>query len=88
MVLILFKNIHIWLSYGQKWHAYPYLGIRFFGRSRDYDLSIGSMINLGYDAYFSLLIFRPLLAEKWAWPPHAPLMCWGLKTRPKSWPTG
>ena len=43
--------------------------------------------NPSYDAYFSALIFRPLLAVKWAWPPHTLLMIYGLQTRPKRWPT-
>ena len=30
----------------------------------------------------------PLLAGKWAWPPRAPLMVWGLQTQPKRCPTG
>ena len=41
MVLILFKNIQIWPSYGRKWHACPYFNLsirfmaitqRFFGK--------------------------------------------------------
>ena len=28
--LVSAKNIHVWPSYGQKWHACPYLGIRFW----------------------------------------------------------
>ena len=36
-----------------------------------------------------IFIFGPALLElegKWAWPPRALLMVWGLQTRPKSWP--
>ena len=32
--------------------------------------------------------FWPLLARKWARPPHALLMVWSLQTRSKSWPPG
>ena len=40
-----------------------------------------------YDAYFSFSIFWATFGGKMGWPPHAPLMFWGLQTRPKSWPT-
>ena len=40
--------------------------------------------NPNYDAYF--LFFGPLLAGKWAWSPHVPLMACGLQTRPENWP--
>ena len=46
------------------------------------------MRNLSYSAYFSFLIFGPLLVKKWAWPPRTPLFVWSLRTQPKSWPTG
>ena len=34
------------------------------------------------------VIFGPLFAVKWAWPPRAPLMIWGLQTRAKIWLNG
>ena len=46
------------------------------------------MRNPSYDAYFSSLIFGPLLAGKWAWPQLAHLMFWGLQTRPRVGPLG
>ena len=46
--------------------------------------------NPSYGANFSIFIFGPLLAGKWAWSPPTSLMTWGAQTknRPKSknWP--
>ena len=33
--------------------------------------------------FLSFDFLGPLLAGKWAWPPRAPLMVWGLQTRKK-----
>ena len=41
-----------------------------------------------WHTFFNFWFFGPLLAGKWAWPPHAPLMVRGLQTRPKIWPSG
>ena len=103
MVLVSFKNIYIWPSYGQKMARMPIFGLSFFGHNSAISGPIGLKVfkgvqetiiyrlvmrNLSYDAYFSVLFFGPLLAGKWAWPPRASLMVWGLHTQLKSWPTG
>ena len=69
----------------------PIFGYTFFGNhsgifgpignSGDYYLSICDEESK-LDAYFPLL-FEPLLAGKWAWPPSAPLIVLGLQTQPK-----
>ena len=41
IVLFYFKNIHIWRSYGQKWSACPYLGIRFFAITQPFIGQLG-----------------------------------------------
>ena len=59
MVSVSFKNINFWPSYGQKWRACPYLGIRFwanwaeiFRRAQETIVYQLVMINPSYDAYF------------------------------------
>ena len=97
MVLVSFKNNGNWPSDGKKWCACPYLGIRFLVITQPFldqldwnfswdfrPLSIDWWWEIwGYDRYFSVLIFGPLLVGKWAWPPLAPLMVWSLQTKPK-----
>ena len=44
------------------------------------------------DIQFMMLIFHfwffgSFLMRKWVWSPRAPLLVWGLQTRPKIWPT-
>ena len=71
------KKNHILPSYGQKWHACPYLGIRFCGYfwTNWTDIFMGAqeniinrlmMINPSYDACFLFLIIGSLLVGKWA----------------------
>ena len=43
--------------------------------------------NLSNDAYFFFFHFSFLLAGKWMQTQRAPLIAWGLETRPKSWST-
>ena len=55
----------------------------FCGNSGDYNLSIGDDIS-----WFWCVLPIFALAGKQAWPPRWRQRVWGLKTRPKSWPTG
>ena len=98
MVKIKWCWFHSKYSYLAKiWHACPYLGIHFFGHI-GLTFFLGTqetniiyrlvVINPGYDAYFSFLIFGTFLAGIWAWQLRARLIVWGLQTRQKSWPTG
>ena len=80
MVVVSFKNIHIWPSYGQKFWACPYLGIRFLPIGLKYFMGAQETIiyrlvmrNLSYKAYLLFLFFWPQLAGKWVLPPRAPL---------------
>ena len=102
MALISFENIDIWPSYGQTIVCLPIFEHTYFGHNSAISGPPGLkffmgvqetifyrlvMRNLCYDAYFSVLILRLLLAGIWAWSPNAPLMVWGLQTQPKSWST-
>ena len=102
MVLVSFKNIHIWLSYGQKVMRMPIFGHTFFGHNSaisgpsgpKFFMGVKNIIiyrlvmrNLSYNTQFSFLIFWATFGGKMGWPSRAPLMVWGLQTQPKSWPT-
>ena len=78
MVLVSFKNIHIWPSYGKKgvhahiwayvlWpllgHFWP-IGLKFFMGTKKAIIYRLVMRNRSYDGYLSFLIFGPLLAGK------------------------
>ena len=87
----------------RKWHACPYLGIRFLVITQPFLGQLGWKLVwelrrlLFIDWWWNFLVmmlifsfwfFGPLFyfAGKWAWPPSAPLVIWGLQTRKKRGP--
>ena len=91
MVLVSFKNIHIWPSYGQKTVCMPIFGHTFFGHHS----AIFGIIELNFLwglrgllssirgekskllCLFFTFYFLATFGGKWAWPSCAPLSIWG-----------